>query len=147
MAADAGDAEAEFACFFLDGEASDMDEFELELLGEGWAYVTIALGVFSPSHFCPLNPLSPVVVGRALTPHVPAVGMENCPHHHSHAIELERVARFNPHVGFFDVHGRVLERLVVKELLESVYPVDPPAYEEILRPEYELREELPGYCA
>lgn len=39
---------------FLDGEAQDMDEFELELLGETWAYVTIAL-----------------------------VGMENCPHHHS----------------------------------------------------------------
>ena len=37
---------------FLDGEAQDMDEFELELLGETWAYVTIAL-----------------------------VGMENCPHH------------------------------------------------------------------
>ena len=73
--------------------------------------------------------------------------MENCPHHHSHAIELERVARFNPHVGFFDVHGRVLERLVVKELLESVYPVDPPAYDEILRPEYDLKDELPGYHA
>jgi hypothetical protein len=94
---------------FLDGEASDMDEFELELLGETWAYVTIAL-----------------------------VGMENCPHHHSHAIELERVARFNPHVGFFDVHGRVLERKVVEDILSSVYPVDPPAYQEILKPEYEI---------
>ncbi|KAJ7801492.1 hypothetical protein B0H13DRAFT_2498331, partial [Mycena leptocephala] len=73
---------------FLDGEAADMDEFELELLGETWAYVTIAL-----------------------------VGMENCPHHHSHAVELERVALFNPHVGFFDVHGRVCERLVVEDLL------------------------------
>jgi hypothetical protein len=78
---------------FLDGEATDMDEFELELLGETWAYVTIAL-----------------------------VGMENCPHHHSHAIELERVAKFNPHVGFYDVHGRVCERLVVEDLLSSVYP-------------------------
>lgn len=90
----------------------DMDEFELELLGETWAYVTIAL-----------------------------VGMENCPHHHSHAIELERVAKFNPHVGFFDVHGRVCERLVVQDLLGSVYPVDPPGYAEIVRPDYEL----PGY--
>ena len=97
---------------FLDGEAMDMDEFELELLGETWAYVTIAL-----------------------------VGMENCPHHHSHAIELERVAKFNPHVGFFDVHGRVCERLVVQDLLGSVYPVDPPGYAEIVRPDYEL----PGY--
>ena len=94
---------------FLDGEAVDMDEFELDLLGETWAYVTIAL-----------------------------VGMENCPHHHSHAIELERVARFNPHVGFFDVHGRVCERLVIKDLLASVYPVDPPEYEEICNPEFDI---------
>ena len=102
---------------FLDGEATDMDEFELELLGETWAYVTIAL-----------------------------VGMENCPHHHSHAVELERVARFNPHVGFFDVHGRVCERMVVEDLLGSVYPVDPPGYSEVLRPEFDLgREELPAY--
>ncbi|MCJ1382281.1 hypothetical protein MMC17_005394 [Xylographa soralifera] len=102
---------------FLDGEAIDMDEFELELLGETWAYVTIAL-----------------------------VGMENCPHHHSHAIELERVARFNPHVGFFDVHGRVCERIIVQDLLGSVYPVDPPVYEEICKPEYDLKpDELPAY--
>ncbi|OZJ03676.1 hypothetical protein BZG36_03533 [Bifiguratus adelaidae] len=104
---------------FLDGEATDMDEFELELLGETWAYVTIAL-----------------------------VGMENCPHHHSHAIELERVAKFNPHVGFLDVHGRVCERMVVEDLMSSVYPVDPPQYDEILKPEYDLpAEELPAYTA
>ena len=104
---------------FLDGEASDMDEFELELLGETWAYVTIAL-----------------------------VGMENCPHHHSHAIELERVAQFNPHVGFYDVHGRVCERMIVEDLLSSVYPVDPPQYSEILKPEFDLpRDELPKYSA
>ncbi|MCJ1296096.1 hypothetical protein MMC34_007661 [Xylographa carneopallida] len=102
---------------FLDGEATDMDEFELELLGETWAYVTIAL-----------------------------VGMENCPHHHSHAIELERVAKFNPHVGFFDVHGRVCERLIVQDLLGSVYPVDPPVYEEICKPEYDIKPDgLPAY--
>ncbi|KAK4696628.1 hypothetical protein P7C71_g1326, partial [Lecanoromycetidae sp. Uapishka_2] len=104
---------------FLDGEAADMDEFELELLGETWAYVTIAL-----------------------------VGMENCPHHHSHAVELERVAKFNPHVGFFDVHGRVCERMVVEDLLSSVYPVDPPGYSEVLKPEFDLPpEELPPYSA
>lgn len=104
---------------FLDGEANDMDEFELELLGETWAYVTIAL-----------------------------VGMENCPHHHSHAVELERVAKFNPHVGFYDVHGRVCERMVVEDLLSSVYPVDPPQYSEILEPEFDLpHEELPRYSA
>ena len=104
---------------FLDGEANDMDEFELELLGETWAYVTIAL-----------------------------VGMENCPHHHSHAVELERVAQFNPHIGFYDVHGRVCERMVVEDLLSSVYPVDPPQYSEILKPEFDLpRGELPKYSA
>ncbi|KAJ7743224.1 hypothetical protein DFH07DRAFT_835644 [Mycena maculata] len=105
---------------FLDGEAMDMDEFELELLGETWAYVTIAL-----------------------------VGMENCPHHHNHAVELERVALFNPHVGFFDVHGRVCERLVVEDLLGSVYPVDPPAYNEILTPKFDLppNDQLPTYSA
>ena len=104
---------------FLDGEATDMDEFELELLGETWAYVTIAL-----------------------------VGMENCPHHHSHAVELERVARFNPHVGFYDVHGRVCERMIVEDLMGSVFPVDPPVYEEILRPEFDLKGEgLPAYEA
>lgn len=104
---------------FLDGEAMDMDEFELELLGETWAFVTVGL-----------------------------VGMENCPHHHSHAIELERVARFNPHVGFFDVHGRVCERMIVEDLLSSVYPVDPPQYSEILKPEYDLPpDELPAYSA
>ncbi|KAJ3113901.1 hypothetical protein HK100_001860 [Physocladia obscura] len=94
---------------FLDGEANDMDEFELELMGETWAYVTIAL-----------------------------VGYENCPHHHSHAIELERVCKFNPHVEFHDVQGRVLERLLVEDLLKSVYPVDPPDYTEILSPAYEV---------
>ncbi|CAF1462368.1 unnamed protein product, partial [Didymodactylos carnosus] len=92
---------------FLDGEAMDMDEFELELLGETWAYVTIVL-----------------------------VGMENCPHHHNHAIELQRVAENNPHVGFFDVHGRVCERMVVEDLLSSVYPVDAPNNEEILNPDF-----------
>ncbi len=68
--------------------------------------------------------------------------------HSSHAIELERVAKFNPHVGFFDVHGRVCERMVVEDLLSSVYPVDPPQYSEILKPEYDLPpEELPKYSA
>jgi hypothetical protein len=102
----------------LDGEATDMDEFELELLGETWAYVTIAL-----------------------------VGMEGCPHHHSHAVELERVAKCNPHVSFFDVHARVCERVVVEQVLGSVYPVDPPAYDEVCSEKFEIegREGLPAY--
>ncbi|KAI8618138.1 hypothetical protein BC830DRAFT_1061736 [Chytriomyces sp. MP71] len=94
---------------FLDGEAMDMDEFELELMGESWAFVTICL-----------------------------VGYENCPHHHSHAMELERVARYNPHVGFYDVQGRALERYAVEQVLKSVYPVDPPTYQEIVDPRFEI---------
>jgi len=58
---------------FLDGEADDMDEFELELLGEAWAFVSIVL-----------------------------VGCDGCPHHHVHAVELERMCRFNPHLSFVD---------------------------------------------
>ena len=94
---------------FLGGKADDMDEFQLELLGETWAYVTIAL-----------------------------IGMENCPYHHSYAATLERVAQSNPRVGFYEMHGRVCERMVVEDLLSSVYPVDPPQQSEILKPEFDL---------
>jgi len=66
---------------FLDGEADDMDEFELELLGEVWAFVTIVL-----------------------------VGWEGCPYHNAYAGELERMCRSNPHLSFVDFQGRVLER-------------------------------------
>lgn len=72
--------------------------------------------------------------------------MENCPRHHSHAVELERVAKVNPHVGFFDANGKGCESLVVEDLLGSVYPFDPPKYNKILKPEYDLSpENLPGY--
>lgn len=33
----------------LDGEAVDMDEWELEILGETWCYVTILLSGFPPA--------------------------------------------------------------------------------------------------
>jgi hypothetical protein len=93
---------------FLDGEADDMDEFELELLGEAWAFVTIVL-----------------------------VGWEACPHHHAHAAELERMCRFNPHLSFVDFQGRVLERWATQQILESVYPDGAPTREEILDPRLE----------
>ena len=99
---------------FLGSEADDMDEFELELLGETWAYVTIAL-----------------------------IGMEGCPYHHSYAAALERVAQFNPRVGLYGMQGRVCERTVVKDLLSSVYPVAPPQQSEIVKLEFDLpREEV-----
>ncbi|MCJ1249853.1 hypothetical protein MMC30_007079 [Trapelia coarctata] len=100
---------------FLAGEAADMDEFELELLGEPWVYVTIVL-----------------------------VGMENCPFHHRRAGEWERVARFNPRVGVFEVSGRVCERWVVEEVIGSVFPVGAPGREEVLRGGFDLGGEEVG---
>ena len=81
-----------------------MNEFHLKLLGVTWAYLTIAL-----------------------------VGMGNDPYHHAEAAALDQVAQYNPRVGIYEMHGRVCERMVVEELLSSVYPVDPPA--EIRDPE------------
>jgi len=92
----------------LDGEASDMDEFELELLGENWAYVTIVL-----------------------------IGQENCPHHHRHANELERISRANDHIQSYDCHGRICERLVVHDVLQRVYAENAPKREEIMDPQFD----------
>lgn len=99
---------------FLGGRAVDMDEFQLELLGADWAYVTIAL-----------------------------VGMEDSEYHHAYAAALERVAQCNPRVGIYEMQGRVCERMVVEQLLSSVCPVDPPQESEILKPEFDLPWEGP----
>jgi hypothetical protein len=53
----------------LDGEATDMDEFELDLLSLSWVHVTIFL-----------------------------IGVDGCPHHHRHANELQRISEVNHHV-------------------------------------------------
>lgn len=74
---------------FLDGEAQDMDEFELDLLGLSWAHVTIFL-----------------------------IGVDNCPHHHRHANELQRISDVNHHVSFVDAQGNCPERFVTHELLK-----------------------------
>ncbi|KAF7982305.1 hypothetical protein HWV62_28984 [Athelia sp. TMB] len=89
----------------LDGEASDMDEFELELLGETWCYTTIVL-----------------------------IGQEDCPNHHRHAIELERISQANDHIQFYDCHGRICERLVVHDVLQRVYAENAPDRREIMNP-------------
>lgn len=89
----------------LDGEADDMDEFELELLSETWCYVTILL-----------------------------IGREHCPHHHRHANELERIAQQNPHITFFDVQGRISERYVVYHMLNRICPAQPITMTEVLDP-------------
>ncbi|KAJ7757626.1 hypothetical protein B0H16DRAFT_1885626 [Mycena metata] len=73
----------------LDGEATDMDEFELDLLGLSWAHVTIFL-----------------------------IGPDGCPHHHRHANELQRISDVNPHVSFVDAQGNTPERYVTHELLK-----------------------------
>ncbi|THW56720.1 hypothetical protein D6D20_08527 [Aureobasidium pullulans] len=73
----------------LDGEATDMDEFELELLGLSWAHVTIFL-----------------------------IGVDGCPHHHRHANELQRISDVNYHVSFVDAQGNTPERFVTHELLK-----------------------------
>lgn len=73
----------------LDGEAVDMDEFELDLLGLSWAHVTIFL-----------------------------IGVDGCPHHHRHANELQRISDVNHHVSFVDAQGNCPERFVTHELLK-----------------------------
>lgn len=73
----------------LDGEASDMDEFELDLLSLSWVHVTIFL-----------------------------IGVDGCPHHHRHANELQRISEVNPHVSFVDAQGNTPERFVTHELLK-----------------------------
>lgn len=73
----------------LDGEAVDMDEFELDLLSLNWAHVTIFL-----------------------------VGVDGCPHHHRHANELQRISDVNRHVSFIDAQGNIPERYVTHELLK-----------------------------
>ncbi|KAJ5389112.1 uncharacterized protein N7496_000180 [Penicillium cataractarum] len=73
----------------LDGEASDMDEFELDLLSLPWVHVTIFL-----------------------------IGVDGCPHHHRHANELQRISEVNPHVSFVDAQGNTPERFITHELLK-----------------------------
>jgi hypothetical protein len=94
----------------LDGEATDMDEFELDLLGLSWAHVTIFL-----------------------------IGVDGCPHHHRHANELQRISDVNPHVSFVDAQGNTPERFVTHELLKRHlgYEVSVAEFEEMERlPEY-----------
>ncbi|KAJ7750351.1 hypothetical protein B0H16DRAFT_1550400 [Mycena metata] len=79
----------------LDGEATDMDEFELDLLGLSWAHVTIFL-----------------------------IGVDGCPHHHRHANELQRISDVNPHVSFVDAQGNTPERFVTHELLKRHLGLD-----------------------
>jgi len=73
----------------LDGEATDMDEFELDLLGLSWVHVTIFL-----------------------------IGVDGCPHHHRHANELQRISEVNHHVSFVDAQGNTPERFITHELLK-----------------------------
>lgn len=60
-------------------------------MGETWAYVTVLL-----------------------------VGGEECVHHNRHANELDRVARSNPHIQFFDCQGRIAERLILHQVMQAL---------------------------
>ncbi|KAJ6032184.1 hypothetical protein N7540_002916 [Penicillium herquei] len=73
----------------LDGEASDMDEFELELLSLSWAYVTIFL-----------------------------IGIEGSLNHHCHANRLQRMSEVNPRISFVEAQGNASERFILHELLK-----------------------------
>ncbi|ERS98571.1 hypothetical protein HMPREF1624_05356 [Sporothrix schenckii ATCC 58251] len=97
---------------FLDGEATDMDEFELDLLGLSWAHVTIFL-----------------------------IGVDNCPHHHRHANELQRISDVNHHVSFVDAQGNCPERFVTHELLKRHLGYD------MSLQEFEAMEQPPAYAA
>lgn len=91
----------------LDGEATDMDEFELDLLGLSWVHVTIFL-----------------------------IGVDGCPHHHRHANELQRISEVNHHVSFVDAQGNTPERFVTHELLKRHlgYEVSMAEFEELEQP-------------
>lgn len=91
----------------LDGEATDMDEFELDLLSNAWAHVTIFL-----------------------------IGVDGCPHHHRHANELQRISDVNHHVSFVDAQGNASERFVTHELLKRHlgYELTMPEFEELEQP-------------
>lgn len=67
----------------------------------------------------------------------PSVGRDGCPNHHRHANELERVARANQHVQFYDCQGRMNERYLLHNVLQSLYPAQPPSDDEILNPKYD----------
>lgn len=73
----------------LDGEASDMDEFELDLLGLSWAYATIFL-----------------------------IGVEGSLDHHRHANKLQRISDANPRISFVEAQGNASERFVLHEILK-----------------------------
>lgn len=91
----------------LDGEATDMDEFELDLLSLSWAHVTIFL-----------------------------IGVDGCPHHHRHANELQRISDVNHHVSFVDAQGNTPERFVTHELLKRHlgYELSMTEFEEMEQP-------------
>ena len=77
------------------------------LLGETWCYATIVL-----------------------------IGQENCPHHHRHANELDRISKANEHIQYYDCHGRLCERLVVYDVLQRVYAENAPTRDDIMNPAY-----------
>jgi len=134
-------------------EGDDMDEWELEVLGETWKYVTILpsescfalltmpLSSPPPHHVqCPSGILCVPRSRHRPRPPPPVLSQRSsdfCPNHHRHADELDRVARADPHVQFFDCQGHRAERLISHEVLQSMYPAEPPSDAEIMDPKYD----------
>jgi hypothetical protein len=85
------------------------------LLGETWCYATILL-----------------------------IGQENCPHHHRHANELDRISHANDHIQYYDCHGRLCERLVVYDVLQRVYAENAPTRQDIMNPACVLLQGFTG---
>lgn len=102
----------------LDGEANDMNEFELDLLSLSWVYVTIFL-----------------------------IGTDGCVHHHRHANELQRISEINPRVSFVDAQGNIPERFVTHEILKRHlgYELSMSEFEALEHPPgYSVVAELPS---
>lgn len=98
----------------LNGEPSDIDEFELELLSLPWAFITILL-----------------------------IGVEGCLNHHRYANRLGRMSEVNHRVSFVAAEGIIPERLITHELLKRHLGFELPKsrFQELERP---LPAELPS---
>ncbi|KAJ5095074.1 hypothetical protein N7532_007365 [Penicillium argentinense] len=98
----------------LNEEASDMNEFELELLSLPWAYITIFL-----------------------------IGVEGSLNHHRHANRLSRMSEVNHRISFVEAQGNIPERFITHELLKRHlgYEISMSRFKDLER---ELPEELPS---
>lgn len=88
----------------IDGEACDMDEFELDLLATPWAYITMF-----------------------------AIGVEDSINHHRLANRLQQLSDRNSRITYVEGQGNIPERFIIHELLKCHLGQDIPisSYEEL----------------